>query len=92
MIPERCDHCDRYCDGCTTAARRQEVETLAARMAYDAGLGASEWEAFVSLAEQQTKQDPLDTARGIVNGALLGLVAWALFIGLLFAAHSGGLL
>ena len=60
MIPERCDHCDRYCDGCS-----------------------------VSRAE---KQDPLDAARGIVNGALLGLVAWALFVGLLFAAHSGGLL
>ena len=38
------------------------------------------------------KEDPLDAARGIMTGALLGVAAWGLFVGLLIAMHYEGLL
>lgn len=44
----------------SSAARERVIEKRAARMAYDAGFGASEWEAFVAIAE-----DVL-TAEGVI--------------------------
>lgn len=50
------------------------IETDAARRAYEAGLGASEWEAFVSkatwavLARVRARQEDPNTAGGTASG------------------------
>ena len=48
----------------------------------------SDFDAYVSRLHDELEEDPLDAARGILNGIGAGLILWAL-IGAAFAAVLG---